>query len=177
MTFELLSPDEIAALDGLALTYPDVGATAGTFPTGYRHISQTRELPPERDFEGAARDLLTWQVQQRAGLRVAASSARVEPAAVTTMRLGLGRMSIAIPCRVVYVVDEPDRCGFAYGTLPGHPESGEEAFVLGRRADGRVEFTVSAFSRPGTMLARLGGPVGRRFQHVMTRRYRRALDR
>ena len=27
------------------------------------------------------------------------------------------------PCRVVYVIDEPDVRGFAYGTLPGHPES------------------------------------------------------
>ena len=34
------------------------------------------------------------------------------------------------PCRVVYVVDEPDRRGFAYGTLPGHPESGEELFLV-----------------------------------------------
>ena len=33
------------------------------------------------------------------------------------------------PCRVVYVIDEPDIRGFAYGTLPGHPESGEERFV------------------------------------------------
>jgi uncharacterized protein (UPF0548 family) len=33
---------------------------------------------------------------------------------------------IRVPCRVVYVLDEPERRGFAYGTLPGHPESGEE---------------------------------------------------
>jgi uncharacterized protein (UPF0548 family) len=31
-----------------------------------------------------------------------------------------------VPCRVVYVVDEPRRAGFAYGTLPGHPEIGGE---------------------------------------------------
>ena len=37
---------------------------------------------------------------------------------------------VRAPCRVVYVVDEPDRRGFAYGTLPGHAESGEERFVV-----------------------------------------------
>lgn len=30
-------------------------------------------------------------------------------------------------------IDEPDRQGFAYGTLPGHPESGIEQFTLTRR--------------------------------------------
>jgi uncharacterized protein (UPF0548 family) len=34
--------------------------------------------------------------------------------------------------RVVAVADEPDRCGFAYGTLPGHAVCGEEAFVVAR---------------------------------------------
>ena len=37
---------------------------------------------------------------------------------------------VQAPCRVVYVVDEPDRRGFAYGTLPGHAESGEELFLV-----------------------------------------------
>jgi hypothetical protein len=52
------------------------------------------------------------------------------------------------PCRVVYVIDEPRRRGFAYGTLPGHPESGEEAFVLEQRDDGTIASNIIAFSRP-----------------------------
>jgi uncharacterized protein (UPF0548 family) len=36
------------------------------------------------------------------------------------------------PVRVVAVADEPDRCGFAYGTLPEHEVCGEEAFVVAR---------------------------------------------
>ena len=40
---------------------------------------------------------------------------------------------------VVYIIHEPDRQGFAYGTLPGHPESGDEALMSERpRAVGRV---------------------------------------
>jgi uncharacterized protein (UPF0548 family) len=36
------------------------------------------------------------------------------------------------PCRVIYVVDQADQFGFAYGTLPGHPETGEVAFMVAR---------------------------------------------
>jgi uncharacterized protein (UPF0548 family) len=46
------------------------------------------------------------------------------------------------------VIDEENRRGFAYGTPPGHPEQGEEAFVVALREDGQVTFTVTAFSRP-----------------------------
>jgi uncharacterized protein (UPF0548 family) len=93
------------------------------------------------------------------------------------MRLGPGVISMRIPCRVVYVIDEPDRRGFAYGTLPGHPESGEESFVLHRETGDRVRFVITAFSRPSTRLAKLGGPATQRLQHFMTTRYLRSLDR
>lgn len=77
----------------------------------------------------------------------------------------------------MYVVDEARLRGFAYGTLPGHPESGEERFVLQQHRDGRIELTIAAFSRPASALAKLGGPVSRKAQDVMTARYLRALDR
>ena len=35
-----------------------------------------------------------------------------------------------VPCRIVWVVDEPDAFGFGYGTLRGHPDEGEESFVV-----------------------------------------------
>jgi uncharacterized protein (UPF0548 family) len=93
------------------------------------------------------------------------------------MRLGAGPVALRIPCRVVDVVDEPDRRGFVYGTLPGHPECGEESFVLERRPDGAIAFTVAAFSRPATLLARIGGPAARGMQRFMTGRYLAAPDR
>ncbi|MEO9139198.1 MAG: DUF1990 domain-containing protein [Jatrophihabitans sp.] len=176
MTFELLDQVNAVTLRQAAFTYPDVGATATAPPPGYHYVARTRTLPATRTFEAAAEDLMTWRVQRSAGLRVAASSATVKVDAVTLMRLGIGPVAVKIPCRVVYVIDEHDCQGFAYGTLPGHPESGEEAFVLQRRADGRTDFTVSAFSRPGTLLARLGGSAARGFQHLITGRYLRSLD-
>jgi uncharacterized protein (UPF0548 family) len=71
---------------------------------------------------------------------------------------------------VVYVTTEPDRRGFAYGTLPGHPECGEEAFHLVRQGSS-VLFRVRAFSRPRHPLARLGAPVTRAMQRRTNHRY------
>ncbi|MCS5720304.1 DUF1990 domain-containing protein [Herbiconiux sp. CPCC 205763] len=79
------------------------------------------------------------------------------------------------PIRVVYLVNEPGRIGFAYGTLPGHPESGEESFVVEHLSDDSVWIVVRAFSRPSTWFYRLGLPVLRIVQARATRRYLRAL--
>ncbi|WP_205647597.1 DUF1990 family protein [Agromyces badenianii] len=46
------------------------------------------------------------------------------------------------PVLVVYVVDEPDRIGFAYGTTAVGPENGEESFILERRDDDTVWLTI-----------------------------------
>lgn len=81
-----------------------------------------------------------------------------------------------VPARVVYVVDEPLRKGFAYGTLPGHPERGEEAFIVEYRDDESVWLTIRAFSRPASWLFWLGYPVVRLMQEIYTSRYERALS-
>ena len=165
------------------LTYPGVGSTvtgSGTpeAPLGFRAFRHSRTLR-RTDFDRAAAELLGWGMQTGAGLRVAASDATVRRGTVAELRLGPGPgwLSLVIPCRVVAVVDEPDRRGFAYGTLPGHPESGEEAFLIERGPDGSLQATVAAFSRPATLLSRLGGPGTRLVQRVMAARYLRAPDR
>ena len=82
---------------------------------------------------------------------------------------------VDVPCRVVYVVDEPARKGFAYGTLPGHPARGEESFIVEHRPDDSVWLTIRAFSRPSGWLYWLGYPISRLTQAIITRRYERAL--
>ena len=171
MTVELLDPARAAALKSAPFTYPEVGATNGALPAGYRTIS--RSVRVTAGFDDTVDRLFGWQAQVATGLRVQASSARVEPDAVVVLRLG----PIQVPCRVVHVIDEPTRQGFAYGTLPGHPVRGEESFVLDRHDDGSVSFTVTAFSRPATLLAKLGGPVGQLAQNLLTDRYLKGLSR
>lgn len=172
----LLPAAQSARLERAAFTYAAVGATAGTMPASHHHLEHRRTVCG-RDFEEAAGMLLTWQLHERSGLRVTASSTDVTAGAMVVLGLGVGPARLRIPCRVAYVIDEPERRGFAYGTLPGHPEEGEELFLLERRADGGADLMVRAFSRPATLLARAGGPVSRRVQDWMTQRYLRALDR
>src|SRR5690606_5612943 len=63
---------------------------------------------------------------------VDASAPRAAPGVTVVLGLGLGPLRLRAPCRIVWTREE-DRCaGWAYGTLPGHPESGEESFVVHR---------------------------------------------
>jgi uncharacterized protein (UPF0548 family) len=80
-------------------------------------------------------------------------------------------------CRIVAVIDEPNRYGFAYGTLPVHPERGEEAFVIVRDDDGRIRFDVEAVSSPHHPLARLVPPVANYLQDRTARKYLSAMER
>ena len=169
-----LPPPVATTLRTAAFTYSAIGATAGSAPPGYRHLARTWTLAA--DFDRAGERLMAWQAHEGAGLRVAASSEQAEPGAVVLMRLGLGPVALRIPCRVVYVIHEPDRTGFAYGTLPGHPVAGEELFVVARDGAGRVTFSVDAFSRPATTLMRVGGPVARLAQDRVMDRYAGALE-
>lgn len=91
------------------------------------------------------------------------------------LAIPLGPFRVKAPARVVYVVDEPKRKGFAYGTLPGHPEDGEESFVVDQRDDGSVWITIRAFSRPSSRGWWAVYPVLRLVQEFYTRRYLRAL--
>jgi uncharacterized protein (UPF0548 family) len=80
-------------------------------------------------------------------------------------------------CRVVGVIDEGRRFGFAYGTLPEHPEEGEELFSVDRDDRDQVTFRIEVFSRPHQTLARLASPVARHLQRRATVRYLEAMQR
>lgn len=88
----------------------------------------------------------------------------------------LGPFKFREPVRVVYVIDEPNRKGFAYGTLPGHPLSGEELFVVDQEPDGSVWLTVRSLSRPAPGKWTLAAPLVAVAQAVLRRRYLSALS-
>jgi uncharacterized protein (UPF0548 family) len=160
-------------LAALPLTYTEVGATAGVLPADYRHLHASAVIGHGRQrFEEAAAAVMRWGMLRGAGVRVEATT---EVAAVgSEVLVGLG--PLRAPCRVVYVVDDPDRRGFAYGTLPGHPEIGEELFAVRYDpASEAVYAEVTAFSRHGTWWSRLAGPVTSLAQRVISRRYLRAV--
>ena len=78
-------------------------------------------------------------------------------------------------CRIVYTIDETERFGFAYGTLPGHVELGEELFLVERNAQGEVRYVIKAFSRPRFWLARLAYPVARAHQRKFVRESKQSM--
>lgn len=159
-------------------TYHDVGASAAAdLPGGYHHLARTRTIGSGGEgFARAAEQLAGWEVHRRAGIVVSRETPKAAVGVEVQLSLGVGPLKIGAPCRVVYVIDDQREKGFAYGTLPGHPESGEERFSVVWRDDDDVEMRIRAFSRPATWWSRLGGPVARRVQLGITRKYLRALD-
>ena len=164
---------KLSDLAALPLTYSDVGATAGTLPAGYHHVQKTAVIGRGRQrYEDAAAAGMRWGMLRGAGVKVRATT---EVAAVgSEVIVGIG--PVQAPCRVVYVVDEPDQRGFAYGTLPGHAESGEELFLV--RYDPATEnvyAVVTAFSRHAMWWSRLASPITSLVQTAVTTRYLKAL--
>jgi uncharacterized protein (UPF0548 family) len=97
--------------------------------------------------------------------------------AEVVVAMPVGPLRILAPCRVVSVVDERAAYGFTYGTLPGHPESGEESFTVTLDGDGMARFTIAVASRPADVLARLGAPVTHAVQRRALRGYLDGLRR
>ncbi|MFD1214450.1 DUF1990 family protein, partial [Arthrobacter sp. GCM10027362] len=89
---------------------------------------------------------------------------------------GAGPFRLWAPCEVVWAEEDrrsagSRRTGFGYGTLPGHPERGEESFVAVLGPDGQVRFELFAFSRHANWFYTAGGPVAAACQQLVTRRY------
>ncbi len=159
------------------VTYPEVGATReGPLPAGYRHLYHRVPLPAGA-FRTAGQAVTTWRMHRAAGFAVEAPAPRAAPGVTLRVGLGAGRLRLWVPCEVVWARDDDERIGFGYGTLPGHPECGEEAFEVSRDSDGSVWFTVRAFSRPGRWYTRAGGPIVPAFQLAYARRCARTLLR
>ncbi|MCU1406114.1 MAG: hypothetical protein JWQ43_2417 [Glaciihabitans sp.] len=102
-------------------------------------------------------------------------SALMKPGDTANLLIPFGPFTVGSPVRVVYVINEPNRKGFAYGTLEGHPESGEECWIVERTEDGSVWLTIRAFSRPARWFWWLASPGLRVMQWRFTRRYERVL--
>jgi uncharacterized protein (UPF0548 family) len=153
----------------LPFSYSAVETTAQTPPAGFI-VDHTRVKLGEGEpvFDSAKAALRRWE-QFRLGWVEAWPPATPiqsgEVVAVMGQAIGLWWLN---SCRIVYVVNESgpvSKFGFAYGTLPGHVESGEERFLIEWDRDTDcVWYDILAFSRPNHILARLGYPVVRRLQ-------------
>ena len=161
----------------MTLTYPEVGAVPhDPLPAGYRHLRVRRRLGLG-DLERVGEALVRFDVHRAAGVRVEADADRAAPGVRVVSRLGAGPVGLRVPCRVVRVLEEPDRRGFTYGTLRGNPFVGEEMFAVERDPDGVLWFVVRAFSRPAWPVLRPLGAVIGLAQHAYVRRLAGAAGR
>ncbi|WP_155371263.1 DUF1990 family protein [Catellatospora vulcania] len=161
----------------MSFSYAEVGATRdGDLPRGYHHLRYRTRIGDASVMAAAAEAVLTFAPQRAVGVRITADGPRAVEGLAVTSGLGAGSLRIPAPCLVVWVEDGPQRAGFAYGTLPGHPESGEEAFLV-ELINGSVWYSVIAFSRPARWYTRAAGPIVIAFQHAYARLLARALRR
>jgi uncharacterized protein (UPF0548 family) len=159
------------------LTYDHVGATNGArWPAGYHHDADRTSLGfGEEVFRRAVSAVRDWGAQRGVGIRVIPGDSSVrEDETVLLLIRSIGLWTVA-PCRVVYVREETDQFRFAYGTLAGHPEEGEESFAVIRTPGGEVEFRIESFSRPADPVARIAKPLTRRIQRRVTLEYLAAI--
>jgi uncharacterized protein (UPF0548 family) len=150
-------------------SYSAVGATATTPPAGYV-VDRTRIKlgVGESVFHSARAAFQRWKQFQLGWVEAWSPNTPIQPGEVVAVMgraVGLWWLNC---CRIVYVTDESgpiSKFGFAYGTLPGHVESGEERFLIEwDRTENSVWYDILAFSRPNHILTRLGNPVVRRAQ-------------
>jgi uncharacterized protein (UPF0548 family) len=158
-------------------TYEPVGATqTGEWPVGYRRDEYTTGLGSGKDvWDRAVLGLRQWVAHTGAGAEVVPADAALNVGETVLVLLRAGPFHVVAPCRIVYVIDEARQFGFGYGTLPGHPEEGEESFVLRAASDGQVRFAVTAFSHPAETITKLGSPVARVIQRRVTTGYLDAM--
>lgn len=163
------------------LSYEGAGFTEPSsetwpMPEGFRRFERTVGIGRgDGAWAIAAGEVMTWGVKRRSGFRVTPAGVVTEGADYC-ITAGWGPLVVREPVRVVAVVETVDRCGFAYGTLRGHPVSGEEAFVVHRDSAGSVSLTIRSLTRPAPDgIWRPAFPVLLLAQRFFRRRYLRAL--
>jgi uncharacterized protein (UPF0548 family) len=167
------------------LNYAQVGATRPheqtwtEKPSGYRRYERTIRIGHgQARWESVKSEVFGWGVKTRSGFTVesrAGSNIRAQVGAEYVLVASLGPFAIREPVRVVASVEDSDRYGFAYGTLHGHPVSGEEAFIVHRTPDAVIWLTLRSLTRPARGRWRLAFPAILVAQRWYRRRYRRTL--
>ena len=167
----------VASARGASPTYDHVGSTLD--PTRWSApCVRARRLDVgrgSRAFAAGREALRSWVAQAGIGATIYPAGQPVEAGATLLVVLGGGPVHVIAPNRIVGVLDEPRRFGFAYGSLPGHPERGEESFVVEHLDDGTVRVTIRVQAGPGTRAAQAVAPVVSRLQSAAIDRYLRAI--
>lgn len=152
----------------LDYSYPEVGASREGSPSGY-NIDHNRVFigSGKNIFEASCQALRDWKMFPEAWTKIIPIAAPIQQGQVVAMVARAYSLWWLNACRIVYTLDEDTpvrRFGFAYGTLPGHVERGEERFSVEWLTDDTVWYDLRAFSQPRYWPVRLARPVARGLQ-------------
>jgi uncharacterized protein (UPF0548 family) len=186
--FLAMRPHNEVVLDFLArqknqpFSYPEEGASRLVAPEGY-NVDHNRIMLGEgrETFAKAVQAVKDWKMFEMDWVEITPKELPIvegSSVAIIVRHFGVWSLNAA---RIVYVIDERgalDRFGFAYGTLGGHVEQGEERFSVEYHSeDNSVWYDLLAFSRPRHILAKLGYPISRQLQKRFARDSLKAMKR
>ena len=153
----------------LPFSYPEVGASQVGAPPGYPVNHHRSQLGAgEAAFARAIDAVRHWQMYDLSWTRLCWPGTPImQGATVAVLAHHFGFWSLNAS-RIIYLIEETgavQRFGFAFGTLPGHAEQGEERFTVEwHRRDDSVWYEVFAFARARHLLAKAGYPLMRLIQ-------------
>ena len=170
----------------LPFSYPEVGASREGASPGYPvNYHRGRLGTGQQTFVRAVEAIRGWKMYETGWTKLCWPEAPItENTVVGVLGHHFGLWSLNA-CRIAYVIEEEGpllkRYGFAFGTLPGHVERGEERFTVEwHRADDSVSYEVFAFARPAHWLTKAAPPfvrlIQRRFAAASLRSMAEAVE-
>ncbi len=180
--FLLSEPSDQTVLEFIAsqgdqkFTYAAVGATNATPPADFKLDHNRIQLGSGvQTYKRAMEALKTLRQFDLGWVCIVPEGVPIEVGSTVAVKArAFGSWSLSA-ARVVYVIDDDRRFGFAYGTLPDHVECGEERFTIEwNKHDDLVWYDILAFSKPRHPLVRLSFPLARMLQKRFARE---SLDR
>ena len=160
-------------------SYAELGGTQGPAPDGYNVDHNRILLGIGADvFERAKVAVTEWKMFGLEWVELFRQDTPIkvgQTVAILVQHFGFYSLNAA---RIVYTIDEQTkpRFGFAYGTLKEHVEIGEERFLVEMSEEtGEVWYDLFAFSRPGSILAKVGYPLSRHLQKAFARDSKQAM--
>lgn len=150
------------ALRGAGLRLSDVRPASGPMYSGVSFDAEGNALAPSRT---------------EADQRFDADGTPFVGAGTTVhVRGRVGGLRADAELRVIFVVEETRRVGFALGTVSGSVVRGEESFMLDWLPNDEVWFTVRAFDAPAATSYRLLRGLVRRRRRQLFTRYLQAIS-
>jgi uncharacterized protein (UPF0548 family) len=185
--WSLVRPDDqqlqrfLEAQAAQSFSYAEIGQSSDGAPPGY-NLDHNRVLLGQGKpvFDAACQALSQWQMFPTPWTEIWPAGAKQDVGTPVLMIARVFGLWWVNACRIVYHLDghhTSQRCGFAYGTLPGHVEQGEERFMVEWDRDDNVWYDLRAISRPRYWLVRLGYPIARRLQRRFVLQSQAAMRR